>query len=93
MHACSNVFLLLGSLAPMVQPLRAIPAGLGVLMLCMPLVAAFPWLPARGGWQSLATIFQHYLSFEVLPSKEAFLLLGFLLAPPVYAAGKMAYGL
>jgi hypothetical protein len=40
---------------------------------------SIPLATARGGWQSVATVFQHYLSFEVLPSKEAFLLLGFLL--------------
>lgn len=54
---------------------------------------SMPLASSRGGWQSLATVFQHYLSFEVLPSKAAFLLLGFLLPPPVYAAGRSAYGL
>lgn len=52
-----------------------------------------PLATARGGWQSVATVFEHYLSFEVLPSKEAFLLLGFLLPPPVYEAGKGVYGI
>lgn len=54
---------------------------------------SLPLAAARGGWQFLATVFQHYLSFEVLPSKEAFLLLGFLLPPPAYVAGRSAYGL
>ena len=36
---------------------------------------------------------QHYLCLEVLPSRAAFMLLGPLLAPPLLAAGKAAYGL
>jgi hypothetical protein len=47
---------------------------------------------ARGGWKSLATMMEHYLSLEVLPSKAAFLLLGPLLPPPLLAAGKVEYG-
>jgi hypothetical protein len=48
---------------------------------------------ARGGWKSLATMFEHYLSFEVLPTKEAFQLLGFLLPPALQEHGKHFYGL
>jgi hypothetical protein len=41
---------------------------------------------ARGGWKSLATIYQHYLVLDVVPSAAAFQLLGFLLAPGVREA-------
>ena len=54
---------------------------------------SIPLAAARGGWQSLSTIFQHYLSLEVLATREAFMLLGFLLPPPPYAAGRLIYGL
>jgi hypothetical protein len=38
-------------------------------------------------------MFEHYLSFEVLPTKEAFQLLGFLLPPALQEHGKHFYGL
>lgn len=54
---------------------------------------SLPLAAARGGWKSLATIFEHYLSLEVLPSKEAFQLLGFLLPPTLRQQGVQVYGL
>jgi len=54
---------------------------------------SLPLAAARGGWQSLATIFEQYLSFEVLPSMEAFQLLGFLLPPTLQQQGMQVYGL
>jgi len=54
---------------------------------------SLPLAAARGGLQSLATIFEQYLSFEVLPSMEAFQLLGFLLPPTLQQQGMQVYGL
>ena len=48
---------------------------------------------ARGGWRSLVTMFEHYLSLEVLPTKAAFQLLGFLLPPALQEHGRHFYGL
>ena len=48
---------------------------------------------ARGGWAQLSTVFQHYLYLDVVPSVEAFQLLGFLLPPAVRHAACVHYGL
>lgn len=90
MHLCVEATHLVGIYGPALKGHSCRSGGVSALVA---IGGSLPLATSRGGWKSLTTVFQHYLSLEVLPSKAAFQLLGFLLPPVLFEHGRLVYGL